>query len=86
MLKVKLSSKRQATFPKRVCDTLGVGPGDEIILDRRIEADKEVWFLRSAKPQNREWLGCLSAYGHGKSFDMDDIRASIARGRKAEAQ
>lgn len=84
MYKVKLSLKRQATFPKQVCDALGLSSGGEILLERRIEGNEEIWLLRPAKANNRDWLGCLSAYGHGKSFDMDDIRKSVIRGRKAE--
>ena len=29
---VKITSKRQVTFPKRVLDELGVGPGDQLEL------------------------------------------------------
>ena len=29
---VKITSKRQVTFPKRVLDALGVGPGDQLEL------------------------------------------------------
>jgi bifunctional DNA-binding transcriptional regulator/antitoxin component of YhaV-PrlF toxin-antitoxin module len=81
MLKIKVSSKRQATFPKRVCESLGVGPGDEVLLDRRLEADGEVWVLRSAKETRRPWLGCLKAYAKGKEHEMTKVRESIARGR-----
>ena len=30
---VKITSKRQVTFPARVLDALGVGPGDHLELD-----------------------------------------------------
>lgn len=30
---VKITSKRQVTFPARVLDTLGVGPGDQLELE-----------------------------------------------------
>ena len=30
---VKITSKRQVTFPKRVLDALGVGPGDQLELE-----------------------------------------------------
>ena len=30
---VKVTSKRQVTFPARVLDALGVGPGDQLELD-----------------------------------------------------
>ncbi len=81
MLKIKVSSKRQATFPKRVCESLGVGPGDEVLLDRRLEADGEVWVLKPAKETPRPWLGSLKAYAKGKEHDMSKVRESIARGR-----
>lgn len=31
-MQVKITSKRQVTFPKRVLDELGVGPGDRLEL------------------------------------------------------
>ena len=30
---IKITSKRQVTFPKRVLESLGVGPGDQIGLE-----------------------------------------------------
>ena len=30
---VKVTSKRQVTFPKRVLEALGVGPGDQIVIE-----------------------------------------------------
>ncbi len=83
MLKIKVSSKRQATFPKQVCESLGIQPGDDLLLDRRIEADREVWFLTPAKDLPRPWLGSLRQYAQGKSHHMDSIRQSIASGREA---
>ena len=32
---VKITSKRQVTFPARVLDALGVGPGDQLELEER---------------------------------------------------
>ena len=40
MLKVKLTSKRQATFPTKVCKSLGIEAGDEIILDQKFNFDE----------------------------------------------
>ncbi len=39
---VKVTSKRQVTFPKRVLEALGVGPGDQIELEER----EDGFFLR----------------------------------------
>lgn len=81
MLKIKLSSKRQATFPKKVCEALGVQPGDEISLDAREEAGGPVWVVKPAALKNRPWLGSLRSYARGKSHDMESIRNSIKNGR-----
>lgn len=86
MLKIKLSSKRQATFPKQVCESLGIEPGDDLLLDRRVEADREVWLLTPARAHLRPWLGSLGAFAKGNSHDMGSIRDSISRGRIAKSQ
>ena len=86
MLKIKLSSKRQATFPKKVCEALGVQPGDEILLDAREEAEGPVWVVKPVAPRNRPWLGSLRAYAKGKSHSMDSIRDSIKNGRLSSKQ
>lgn len=83
MLKVKLSSKRQATFPRDVCDALGLQPGDEIMLEARKDDDVESWTLRPAKARSRPWLHRLKSYAPDKDHSMESIRASIARKRKA---
>lgn len=86
MLKIRVSSKRQATFPKQVCDSLGIEPGDDIYLDRRVESDEEVWILKPSRETIRPWLGSLRRYAQGKPHDMDSIRASIAEGRQPKSK
>ena len=86
MLKIKVSSKRQATFPKQVCESLGIQPGDEIFLDRRVESDEEVWILKSSKEIIRPWLGSLRQFAHGKSHDMDSIRTSVVEARRLKSK
>lgn len=81
MLKVKVSSKRQVTFPKKVCETLGIKTGDELLLERHVEANQEVWYLKPAKEATRSWLGSLREYARNKDHSMEAIRDSIARGR-----
>lgn len=81
MMRIKLSSKRQATFPKQVCESLGIQPGDEIVLDHRMEADSEVWLLKPAREESRSWLGSLRDYAAGKAHEMEAVCGSIARGR-----
>ena len=81
MLKVKVSSKRQVTFPKQVCESLGIQSGDEILLDRDVKSNQEVWYLKPAREETRSWLGSLRKYARNKDHNMDAIRDSIAKGR-----
>lgn len=84
MVTVKVSSKRQVTFPKRVCESLGIQTGDEILLDRHVESGREVWYLVPAKAQGRSWLGALKDYSAGKNHEMEAVRESVAKGRVAD--
>ena len=45
MMVVKVTAKRQVTFPKRVLEALGVGPGDHIELEERADG----FYLRPKK-------------------------------------
>lgn len=84
MLKVRVSSKRQVTFPKRVCDALGIRKGDEILLDRHVENGQEVWYLKSDRKETRPWLGSLQAFARNKDNSMDAVRKSIASKRSSK--
>ena len=81
-----LTSKRQATFPKEVCKSLGLKPGDVIQLEPRVEDGEKVWVLRPQHGRGRRWVGCLGARtkkvtGHS----LEAVRESIAAGRKGGA-
>lgn len=84
MLKIKMSAKRQATFPKQVCDSLGVKAGEDLLLDRHVENNREFWVLKPAREVTRPWLGSLREYASGKDHNMDRIRESVSRSRGAE--
>jgi len=59
---IKLTSKRQATFPAELCRQLGVGPGDSLILEAVDHDSKPVWILRPAHRERPSWLGRLKRY------------------------
>ena len=80
MLRVKVTAKRQVTFPRKVCESIGIRAGDEIVLERRNLGDGEVWCLRSERRPERAWLGALRGYARGKEHGMDAVRDSIYRG------
>jgi len=83
---IKLTAKRQATFPVDVCEQLGLQPGDEIELIPRMEDGEQRWMLQKRGAPVRPWLGALRAYsGNVTEHSMDAVRDSITRGRKSES-
>ncbi len=74
---VKLTSKRQATFPASLCEELGVGPGDELFLERREVEGSFAWILRTAAAGGTPWFGALRRFASDKSHEMPDIRRSV---------
>lgn len=79
---IRLTSKRQATFPVEVCEALGLEPGDEIELIPVTREGERCWHLRPKKLPDRSWLGSLQKYGAKvKEHSMAAIRESIERGR-----
>jgi|SaaInlStandDraft_1057018.scaffolds.fasta_scaffold346111_1 bifunctional DNA-binding transcriptional regulator/antitoxin component of YhaV-PrlF toxin-antitoxin module len=85
MATIKITSKRQATFPAELCGDLGIEPGDQVTVEPQNIAGKKVWVIQPVKTETEDkWFGSLSNYAKGKSHNMDDIKASIVRGRKAE--
>jgi bifunctional DNA-binding transcriptional regulator/antitoxin component of YhaV-PrlF toxin-antitoxin module len=81
-----LTSKRQATFPKETCESLGLKPGDVIELEPRDEGGSKVWVLRPQPARTRPWVGCLGARARKVGdHSLTAIRASIAARQKREA-
>ncbi len=83
---IKLTVKRQATFPAELCRELNLRPGDRLILERREIDGKPAWVMRSAfGDKDPSWFGALRSFAFGKSHVMEDIRQSIGR-KTAEAK
>lgn len=76
---ITLTTKRQATFPKALCDELKVGPGDEILLERKLVDRETVWILRP-RQVDWSWIGSMRPRKR-VSHDIEAIRASITRAR-----
>ena len=80
MAAFKLTAKRQATLPRDLCEELGVRPGDEIALERRVLGGETLWIMRPRKV-DWSWIGAAAVPANA-AHDMTAIRASIARGRR----
>ena len=76
-----LTSKRQATFPVRLCKELNLNPGDVIEVEPAQLSGERVWVLRPQKSTPRPWLGCLGRKTKMNDHSMTAIRTSIAAGR-----
>lgn len=86
MTTLTLTSKRQATFPKETCKSLGLKPGDVIELESRHEGGMKVWLLRPRRARTRPWVGCLGSLAKDVTdHSLAAIRQSIAVGRKGGA-
>lgn len=82
---LKLTSKRQATFPARLCEDLRIGPGDAVDVEPVLLDGEQVWVLRPRKLLQRPWLGCLKGKAApGKDHSLDAVRASIESKRRAK--
>ncbi len=77
---IKLTSKRQATFPAQLCRELGIQPGDRIILEREVIDEVPVWIIKLKPRSSSRWFGRLNKYARDKSHDMEVIRKSIGLG------
>ena len=83
MPKIKLTAKRQATFPSKVCQELGVAPGDQLELKPAKLSGENVWVLKPVLKPRSKWIGALKRYAINASGDpsMEAIRKSVAEGR-----
>ena len=81
MQTIKLTAKRQATFPVEMCENLNVHPGDRLALERRQIDGEPAWIVRpvrsAAEGKSASWFGELQPFTSGKSHNMVDIRRSI---------
>ncbi len=86
MATITLTAKRQATLPKEVCEELHIEPGDRLVVERQVIGGESVWVLRPGKV-DWSWMGSVPvSKKKAASHDMDDIRKSIARGRKRRSK
>jgi bifunctional DNA-binding transcriptional regulator/antitoxin component of YhaV-PrlF toxin-antitoxin module len=84
MTVIRLTAKRQATLPKRLCEQMNLQPGDALVVEEEAVAGRRVWRLSPADDVETPWFGSLKRYGKGKRHDMDSVRRSIAKARRGE--
>jgi len=75
---LRMTAKRQATFPRSVCEALGVGPGDDLELEARVLDGETVWILRP-KRVDWSWIGSVRVR-RDVTDDVAAVRGSASRG------
>jgi len=73
---IKLTAKRQGTFPTQLCEELGVESGDKLEVVPLIVNGNPVWVLKPLKNSD-SWIGSLKSYAKSNLHDKDSIRKSI---------
>ncbi len=87
MTSIRITSKRQATLPKALCDEMRVEPGDRLLVERRRIDDRDAWVLIPEPLQEPPgWIGSLRKYAVGLSHDMDSVRRSIKEARARDKE
>jgi bifunctional DNA-binding transcriptional regulator/antitoxin component of YhaV-PrlF toxin-antitoxin module len=84
MPSVKITAKRQATFPLETCEALRIGPGDIVDIETRMIDGDRVWVLVPRQAPDRSWVGSLKGRIQNQDHSMDSIRRSIAAGRQKD--
>lgn len=77
-MRIKITSKRQATFPRALCEAMHLEPGASVEVEEREVDGERVWVLSPAPPPDvPKWVGSLSRYAKGRALSMDEIRQKI---------
>ena len=80
MATLKITAKRQATFPRKLMEDLGLNPGDDIeVVPKKIKGEL-VWVLKPVK-YDLSWVGGLHKYATKKDagLSMEEIRDKAFR-------
>ncbi len=81
-MRIRMTTKRQATFPRQLCEEMRLQPGNAIEIEPMTLNGRRVWVL-SALPElpNMDWVGSLRrSAGNAKALSMEAVRAKIVEG------
>ena len=86
MATIKLTAKRQATFPTEVCRELGVGIGDSLEIKSVRHENQTVWVLTPVIKKKSQWIGSLSKYAKKvKPWTREEHGSAAARAMAEES-
>ena len=77
-MRIKMTAKRQATFPRKLCEEMRLEPGQSIQVEPATIDGQRVWVLApQADPPPFAWVGMLRRYAKAKPPSMTEARARI---------
>lgn len=77
-MQMKMTAKRQVTFPRQLCEEMRLQPGDAIQIEQTEIDGRAVWVLSPPPPPLKlTWVGSLHRYAKGVDFDMTTVRKKI---------
>ena len=78
-MQIKMTAKRQATFPKKLCDEMRLAPGHAVEIEPMTLNGRRVWVLSPPpEPPSMAWAGSLRRYAGTRPLSMAAIRKQIA--------
>jgi bifunctional DNA-binding transcriptional regulator/antitoxin component of YhaV-PrlF toxin-antitoxin module len=84
MTLIRITAKRQATLPRKLCEELRVRAGDSLAVDVKVVGGERAWFLKPVDSLETPWFARLKRYARGKRHDLASIRRSVEKARRDE--
>ncbi len=80
-MRIKLTAKRQATFPRELCEEMRLEPGNAILVEPAVLEGRKVWVL-SPQPAcfGEGWTGVLRRYAAAQPHSMVKVRERMLEG------
>lgn len=82
-MRIRMTTKRQATFPRQLCEEMRLEPGHAIQVEAATLDGQRVWVLSvPPEPPKMDWVGSLRRHAKAGAgaHSMEAIRAKIVEG------
>lgn len=82
-MRIRMTTKRQATFPRQLCEEMRLEPGHAIQVEPATLDGRRVWVLSAPpEPPKMDWIGSLRRHAGAGTHphSMEAVRAKIMEG------
>lgn len=81
-MRIRLTTKRQATLPRQLCEEMELRAGDSLVVSTTMVGGERVWLLKPASRSETPWFARLRRYAHGKRHALAAVRTSVEKARR----